>query len=164
MKQEWVTKMCVEAHEVASSKGFWEDPPSVYRSTLLMIGEVSELYEAIRKGKENDPCDKEGLDLTNAEEELADIAIRIFDYWGGRERPLRINEYFAVETCGGEDLDRMLLYMVRHISLLSLRNELEDAFYYVRICAYLLDIDLVRAVELKHAYNKGRPYKHGKQF
>ena len=41
-------------------------------------GEVSELWEAYRKGSLNEPCDKPAP-LTNAEEELADIVIRVFD-------------------------------------------------------------------------------------
>lgn len=41
-------------------------------------GEVSELWEAYRKGKLNDPCDK-GCQLSCAEEEFADIIIRVLD-------------------------------------------------------------------------------------
>ena len=35
--------------------------------------------EAARKGKLDEPCDKEGCDLTCAEEELADLLIRTMD-------------------------------------------------------------------------------------
>jgi NTP pyrophosphatase (non-canonical NTP hydrolase) len=41
-------------------------------------GEVSELWEAARKGNLDKPCDKPVL-LTCAEEELADIVIRVMD-------------------------------------------------------------------------------------
>lgn len=41
--------------------------------------EVSEFWEAHRKGTLNEPCDKKGCNLTNAEEELADIIIRVVD-------------------------------------------------------------------------------------
>jgi NTP pyrophosphatase (non-canonical NTP hydrolase) len=41
-------------------------------------GEVSELWEATRKDTLNKLCDKTN-DMTNAEEELADIVIRAFD-------------------------------------------------------------------------------------
>lgn len=50
------------------------------------VSETIELYEAWRKGSLNEPCDKaakmiqRGIEpLTCAEEELADILIRIFD-------------------------------------------------------------------------------------
>jgi hypothetical protein len=42
-------------------------------------GEVSELWEAYRRGKLDAPCDKEGCQLTCAEEEVADIFIRNLD-------------------------------------------------------------------------------------
>ena len=41
-------------------------------------GEVSELWEAYRRGKLHEPCDKP-IDLTCAEEEIADILIRAMD-------------------------------------------------------------------------------------
>jgi len=41
--------------------------------------EVSELHEAWRNNKLFLPCDKKGLDLNCAEEELADIIIRALD-------------------------------------------------------------------------------------
>jgi NTP pyrophosphatase (non-canonical NTP hydrolase) len=41
-------------------------------------GEVSELWEATRKDVLNKPCDKTD-EMTNVEEELADIVIRAFD-------------------------------------------------------------------------------------
>lgn len=41
--------------------------------------EVSELWEAARKGKLHVPCDKQGCGLTNLTEELADIIIRTAD-------------------------------------------------------------------------------------
>lgn len=46
--------------------------------TANMHGEVSELWEAARKGQLLDTCDKE-CDLTCEEEELADIIIRALD-------------------------------------------------------------------------------------
>lgn len=78
--------------------------------------EVSELWEAFRCGQEKELCDKANMmrahdlpPLSCEEEELADMAIRVFD--------------------------------------LSKR----------------LKIDLLRAILIKHAYNKTRPYKHGKK-
>ena len=56
------------------------------RWTANLHGEVSELWEAARKGDLNKPCDKAafmedqlGFSMTCAEEELADIVIRAFD-------------------------------------------------------------------------------------
>jgi len=55
--------------------------PSVERMAIFLTnltGEVSELWEVVRKGKLYEPCDK-NPELTNAEEELADILIRTLD-------------------------------------------------------------------------------------
>jgi NTP pyrophosphatase (non-canonical NTP hydrolase) len=85
----------------AKAKGF-KDPPSgipfavwfsrpleIYRAAVYMInlvGEAAEFWEAARKGKLREPCDKaqgmidKGLPpLTCAEEELADMIIRCLD-------------------------------------------------------------------------------------
>ena len=70
-----------------------------------MNGEISELWEAFRAGNLDKPCDKAdkmtalGLPgLTCAEEEMADIAIRLFDtaeFWGvDLEKAIRIKHLF----------------------------------------------------------------------
>jgi NTP pyrophosphatase (non-canonical NTP hydrolase) len=50
----------------------------VCKFCMNLHGEVSELWEAARKGHLWDKCDKQ-VNLTCAEEELADIVIRAFD-------------------------------------------------------------------------------------
>jgi NTP pyrophosphatase (non-canonical NTP hydrolase) len=71
---------------VSSSKGFKDEPVTVATMTSNLTGEVSELWEAYRAGKLNEPCDKAekmlklGLPaLTCAEEEVADVIIRALD-------------------------------------------------------------------------------------
>lgn len=71
------------AHEVwrnAEEHGFHDagvnDAMPAWISNLH--GEVSELWEAYRRGSLNEPCDKP-VSLTCAEEELADIIIRALD-------------------------------------------------------------------------------------
>lgn len=79
--------VCSHVWHVGKSKG-WKDngqiPIAVMTSNLH--GEVSELWEAYRSGKLNEPCDKAhkmkelGIEpLTCIEEELADIVIRAMD-------------------------------------------------------------------------------------
>jgi len=75
--------------EVASSKGFHDveqDALGMPRYVANLHGEVSELWEAFRAGTLDKPCDKAekmkaaGLPaLTCAEEEIADIIIRVLD-------------------------------------------------------------------------------------
>jgi len=69
------------AHRNAVEKGFW-DSPNLGEKLALIHGEVSELMEAYRKGTEGEPCGK--ADLTNEEEEFADIALRLMDLAGHR--------------------------------------------------------------------------------
>lgn len=56
------------------------DPLSQYipETTSNMHGEVSEFWEGYRKKILFEPCDKKGCDITNGEEELADLVIRAF--------------------------------------------------------------------------------------
>jgi NTP pyrophosphatase (non-canonical NTP hydrolase) len=126
------------AHEMARSKGFWEEENrNIPEALLLIISEVSEATEALRKNHYADPfavadlsrdleldrTDEEFLLKTLAwkakfelavkssfEDEVADVAIRLFD------------------LCGG------------------------------------LEIDLENHIELKMKYNSMRGYKHGKAF
>lgn len=109
-----------EIHANAREKGFHDDsqPLIVYMANMCnnTHGEVTELWDAWRAGKENDPCDKAQkmgelglMQLTTTEEELADLFIRTCDI------------------------------------------------------AERLNIDLVRAVNAKHAFNKSRPHMHGKK-
>lgn len=86
----------------------WHTPlPSVANLVANLHSEVSELWEAYRKNELHAPSAHKGLELTCAEEELADIVIR------------------AIDT------------------------------------AHLLGVDISFAVEMKVAYNRTRPYRHG---
>lgn len=73
-----LNELATEAYEIAKSKGWHDQPNPIDRCAMLMITEVSELYEAYRMDP-NAPCDK-GIPITAAEEELADILIRCLDF------------------------------------------------------------------------------------
>jgi NTP pyrophosphatase (non-canonical NTP hydrolase) len=126
------------AHSIAKEKGFWEEEKrNTPEALLLIISEVSEATEALRKDHyanqevvnslaqdlELDKTDEEFLLKTlvwkgkfedniksTFQDEIADVAIRLFD------------------LCGG------------------------------------LGIDLEKHIELKMKYNSMRGYKHGKAF
>lgn len=72
-----VSSLCESLHENARDKGFWDDvnerdPRHLISLVGLIMSEGAEAIEAIRKE-----------DQENFEEELADIAIRVFDVAGG---------------------------------------------------------------------------------
>lgn len=73
-------------HNVARDHGWHDDALTPEQFLALQVpnihGEVSELWEALRRGELNKPCDKSGCDLSCKEEELADIVIRVFDICG----------------------------------------------------------------------------------
>lgn len=64
------------AHEMAVSKGFYEDGRSFPESIALMHSELSEALEAFRSG---DPESKKLPGRSHMAEELADCVIRIMD-------------------------------------------------------------------------------------
>lgn len=126
-----------QAHEMAKSKGFWEGERNKPEMLMLVVSELAEALEALRKDHyadqdvveslshdlELDRTDEEFLlkainwktsfeqgVKSSFEDELADVAIRLFD------------------LCGG------------------------------------LGVDLEKHIELKMMYNSMRGYKHGKKF
>ena len=74
-----------ELHGLAKTKGWYDQPETddqfIARFVANTHGELSELWEAHRKGLLNHPCDKD-TDLTYLEEEMADIIIRTLDACG----------------------------------------------------------------------------------
>ncbi len=77
-----LNELATEITKINSAKGFRDKlATSTHPLAVALMNlqsEISELWEAYRRGKLHDPCDK-GIDLTCAEEELADIIIRTLD-------------------------------------------------------------------------------------
>ena len=101
------------AHANAKAKGFHDDGLSreqfVVRHCCLLHEEVSELFSSVRSGKIDELCDKTdkmlalGLPaLTCAEEEYADIVIRVLDQC----RRLGIDIQRAIESKHAYNLTR----------------------------------------------------------
>lgn len=132
-----IKKLIKKSHEVAKEKGFWESERNVSEMLMLIVSELAEAQEALRKNHYSDKAMADELlgdielhktddefNIMNGpwkagfeknvkstfEDEIADVAIRLFD------------------LCGG------------------------------------LGIDLEKHIDLKMMYNSMRGYKHGKQF
>lgn len=129
--------LIAQAHGTAKEKGFWDTERNVSEMLMLIVSEVAEAQEALRKNHYANPAVVESLahdlelDRTDEEfllktlvwkskfeenikssfqDEIADVAIRLFD------------------LCGG------------------------------------MGIDLEKHIEMKMKYNSMRGYKHGKAF
>lgn len=90
-----------EMYSIAAEHGFHERALPVAELLANLHGEVSELWEAYRKGQLDEPCDKADKmpePLTCAEEELADVIIRALDTaatWGiDIEKSIRVKAEF----------------------------------------------------------------------
>jgi NTP pyrophosphatase (non-canonical NTP hydrolase) len=78
-----IKSIALLVHELATRNGFHDGQVPGSREEVASFvanihGEVSELWEAFRRGTLNKQCDKPAL-LTCLEEELADIIIRCLD-------------------------------------------------------------------------------------
>lgn len=133
-----INEMVKKAHENAVNHGFW-DPPLEFGTAIALIH--SELSEALEEERAGNP-----------------------DIW------FHCNEIDGRGQCNPSDEFDCIMY--RKESLCKYRNrkpegvavELADAVIRIADLCGHLGIDLNAAIELKMAYNEGRPYKHGKKF
>lgn len=94
-----------QAYEMAKNNGFWDTERNVPEMLMLIVSEVAEALEALRKDKRTDPfiaelsyndipdLNDENKELwkksfedsikSTFEDEIADVAIRLFDLCGG---------------------------------------------------------------------------------
>lgn len=147
----------------------------------MIISEVGELYEAIRSDKvkaaqrPTAAADSPAFSAQytefvkgTAEEELADIFIRILDFVSSLGEVVSSFEFRNTPPAPVVTLDRAIYQLTRTVSNLAQLNTSEiTVAKALRLCldiATYLEINLSQAVTEKMAYNKTRPHKHGRKF
>jgi NTP pyrophosphatase (non-canonical NTP hydrolase) len=87
MDLDAIDRVAARMYQVSADHGFHDGEVKGFQAAIVeriaifianLHGECSELWEAARKDALYETCDK-GINLTNAEEELADIVIRAMD-------------------------------------------------------------------------------------
>lgn len=69
-----------ESHRIAREHGWWDSTRNFGELCMLIVSEVSELFEAYRHNMLHTPTDKKTEpQITFLEEELADVCIRCLD-------------------------------------------------------------------------------------
>lgn len=173
-----------EAYSTACEKGWHDTEPSFEDVIANIHAELGECWEEYRNNHELNevyyskcklaiclhpgrPCPDDCM-LNNCKPEgipieLADVLIRIFDTFGAMNIDVsattpryigrNINSLAGLVNNCHIELDKALVARYPECWLLGVIGEIQ-AF-----CA-IDDIDLDRAIELKMAYNKTRPYRH----
>lgn len=188
-----------KAYSCACNHGFHEKELSLPHVMMLVISEVGEMVEADRKmkranvslfefnAKSSQPkgrelehrifCFKEFV-KDSYEDEMSDVAIRIFDICGMRGiEGLSLNEptlpwdgfrgfvesHNICECC--YELVGMLSRLdYSDVSKGELRDVLNFAFCFLVVMSEVKGIDLKRHIELKMEFNESRPMRNGKTY
>lgn len=173
-----LNKLAKEVHQNAKAHGWWEENRSFGEIIALCHSELSEALEEYRNGTDNirklpiyysgegyvankptECCKKpEGIAT-----ELADCIIRILDYFGHENAEFNKTPTFMIAkeiNNFGEFISLLHLYLSRayeHNSLSPLKGAVSEIYDYCTSKG----INVEAAIEIKHEYNKTRPYRHG---
>jgi hypothetical protein len=183
VEHAYISGLQKRIHAYALEHGWWEmgvDNREIEELVVLIVGEVSELHEAYRRGKLDAGCDKIGPDgkpiLTCFEDECADIVIRLLDMMAAhgevvRPETHRLPEYLSFSRQCFALVDRIMDiakfwdYADNKKATLH-SNSTRGSFCsvvlsFVNLMCVVRGVDLWRSVEIKHEYNMSRPYRHG---
>ena len=169
-----------KAHSNAVKHGFWNERNSNEHCLMLVVIEISEAVEAHRNGKIHDieAFDRYNGGISDEEcferfikdsvaDEMADVAIRLFDLagaWGIDFDKMQSCRYFRafdkfsfVENAFG---------LVKGLSRtqIAIEKRVQFGIAYVFEWAKSLHVNLPWHINAKMKYNENRPILHGKKY
>jgi hypothetical protein len=176
-----------EIHEIAKSKGFW-DNVNISEKFMLIISELSEALESdrtkcyfkevllLKKRPEYVSPEHFGVFVKDTfEDEIADTVIRILDFAGANDIPIKEyipGEYNNVPTNVGEalyDLTKGVICLQQEFD--SKEENTENLSHILTTLLAMFEgfckskkIDLEWHIKAKMEYNKSRPRLHGKAY
>lgn len=173
-------KLAEKAHENAVKHGFWETKVSNEHCLMLVITEIAEMVEADRKGIDADIEAFEKYESRIAfdenferhikntlEDEMADIAIRLFDLAGALgvkfDKMLPCRYYRAYSKFSFTENAFALSKGLCRDSI-GIEKRIQFGLEYVTKWAKSINIDLDWHIDEKMKYNATRPLKHGKAY
>lgn len=174
-----------KAYEIARNNGFHDEEVSDKHCLVLVISELVEALEALRKGNYLYENEDKYMDVQSKindcynnsefkecfekyikdtfEDELADTVIRLLDLAGDRDIDIdfksiknKIKKNKTPEYFYEIIESMMMFYYLKHIINYTIK-------YIFDLCE-CLGIDILWHIDVKMAYNELREYKHGKRF
>lgn len=190
ISQDKLCDLIVRAHGCACRHGFHDVKYSPVHMFMLVLGEVGEAVEADRRNLHSNLRGFEickGLTYNDRfknyvkdslEDELADIAIRLFDMCGELDIVpswIEVKDWDAmrkefVSLCGDYDfcercyLLSCLLCRADDGDDVCLDEVIGSSLSFLFFLADDMGIDLLKHIEIKMAYNESRPIRHGKRY
>jgi len=154
------------SHKQACDKGFWEKPLTESMSLALINSEIYEALEAFRKGRVRPDWNDQQAVKESFEVEIADAAIRIYDWAGGNK--FKVSVLVDTNFLFTEDEGMNFIYLNQAVNdVLDDSNKsyglsvvLTGLYQY----ADLHKFDLLKYIMWKLDYNLNREYLHGKKF
>lgn len=173
-----------QCHSAAKKNGWWDEPRPHEEIILLIKSELFEAMDAYRSDKRASkddipyilsfgdnsavPLIFESRVKDTFEDEIADTAIRIFDYlgWLEYETPAQpcIPDLDTLDQGFMETLQILDLGLSSMYDEMNLNFKLSDVLNTLFLLSKAYNFDLHTHIQLKLRYNATRGKKHGKKF
>lgn len=187
-------ELIARAYEIACAHGFHEECYSGQHYLMLVVGEVGEMVDADRRLDHADvdafetrvsvyPDDAERFKAyikDTVEDEMADVAIRLYDFAGLRgvvfddsDLLVDMSEVFFREEYSTYTFAEKAFFLVRLLTCLSDENLIDNvavrrligqSLSFLECWAKSAGIDLLWHIERKMEYNATREMLHGKAY